>query len=35
MRIEGRTPGFKMFECPKCAFIVVEVEKECAREAKS
>ena len=27
MRLEIRTPGFLSFECPKCAFVIIEVAK--------
>jgi hypothetical protein len=28
MRLESKTPGFLSYECPKCAFVVIEVAKE-------
>jgi hypothetical protein len=34
MRLEGTTPGFKTFECPKCAFFVIEVNKDSSPSAK-
>jgi len=27
MRLETRTAGFLSFECPKCAFVIIEVAK--------
>jgi hypothetical protein len=31
MKLVSKTPGFLSFECPKCAFAVIEVAKEDAR----
>ena len=28
MKLESKTPGFLSFECPKCAFVLIEVAKE-------
>jgi tRNA(Ile2) C34 agmatinyltransferase TiaS len=35
MRLEGRTPGFYSFECPKCAFVVIEVAKDDAPQGRT
>jgi hypothetical protein len=28
MKLVSKTPGFLSFECPKCAFVLIEVAKE-------
>ena len=28
MKLESKTPRFLSFECPKCAFVLIEVAKE-------
>jgi predicted RNA-binding Zn-ribbon protein involved in translation (DUF1610 family) len=28
MKLETKTPRFLSFECPKCAFVLIEVAKE-------
>jgi hypothetical protein len=28
MKLESKTPGLLSFECPKCAFVLIEVAKE-------
>jgi transposase-like protein len=35
MRLETRTLGFLSFECPKCAFVVIEVAKENAPQGRA
>jgi hypothetical protein len=35
MRLESKTPGFLSYECPKCAFVVIEVEKENAPQGRT
>jgi transposase-like protein len=35
MRLETRTPGFQTFECPKCAFVAIEVVKDNAPQGRT
>jgi transposase-like protein len=35
MRLESKTLGFQTFECPKCAFVVIEVVKEHAPQGRT
>ena len=35
MKLESKTPGFLSFECPKCAFVLIEVAKEDAPPTSS
>jgi tRNA(Ile2) C34 agmatinyltransferase TiaS len=35
MKLEGKTPGFLSFECPKCSFVLIEVAKEDARPSSA
>jgi transposase-like protein len=35
MRLETKTPGFQTFECPKCAFVAIEVVKENAPQGRA
>jgi transposase-like protein len=35
MRLETKTPGFQTFECPKCAFVVIEVVKDNAPQGRA
>jgi phage FluMu protein Com len=35
MKLESETPGFLSFECPKCAFVVIEVAKEDAPQRRA
>ncbi len=35
MKLESKTPGFRSFECPKCAFVVIEVAKEDAPQRRA
>jgi hypothetical protein len=34
MRLATRTPGFLSFECPKCAFVKIEVLKDNAPQGR-
>ena len=35
MKLESKTPGFRTFECPMCAFVVIEVVKDNAPEGRT
>lgn len=35
MRLETKTRGFQSFECPKCAFVVIEVVKDNAAQGRA
>ena len=35
MKLRSETPGFLAFECPKCAFLMIEVAKENAPESRA
>jgi phage FluMu protein Com len=35
MKLESKTPGFLSFECPKCAFVLIEVAKEDAPQGRA